>query len=162
MRRVISWKGDYFIDVFSVRSPNKLRKEWVWHVYGENAAPKAGRYLERLSDKKPQSYIVNAYAKDGAGIMKTEYLCDGFTMDVYTLADGKEMIYAEGPNNPADTNVSYLIERSYDENLIFVNVIESYKNESKIESVKASVNGRRVTVSVTEKSGEIKKLDLEL
>ncbi len=162
MRRVISWKGDYFIDVFSVRSPNKLRKEWVWHVYGENAAPKAGRYLERLSDKKPQSYIVNAYAKDGAGIMKTEYLCDGFTMDVYTLSDGKEMIYAEGPNNPADTNVSYLIERSYDENLIFVNVIESYKNESKIESVKASVNGRRVTVSVTEKSGEIKKLDLEL
>ncbi len=162
MRRVIAWKGDYFIDIFAVKSPNKLRKEWIWHVYGENTAPKGGRYLERLSDKKPQSYIVNAYATDGAGIMKTEFLCDGFTMDVYTLADGKEMIYAQGPNNPADTNVSYLIERSYDENPIYVNVIESYKTESKIESVKASVNGRRVTVSVTERSGEIKKLDLEL
>lgn len=162
MRRVIDWQGDYFIDVFSVKSPNKLRKEWTWHVFGENTAPKNGKYLARISDKKPQSYITNAYVTEGEGIVKTEYLCDGFTMDVYTLADGKEIIYAEGPNNPADTNVSYLLERSYEENPIYVNVIESYKTDKRIESVKASVNGTRVSVTVTEISGRIKTLDIEL
>ena len=161
MRRVISWRGKYFIDVFALKTPNKLRKEWTWHVYGENTAPKTGRYMERLSDKKPQSYIVNAYATDGEGIIKTEYLCDGFTMDVYTLADGKEMIYAEGPNNPADTNVSYLIERSYDENPVYVNVIESYKDERAIADVKASVKDGRVRVTVTEVSGKVNTLDIQ-
>lgn len=162
MRRIISWHEDYFIDIFSVKSQNKLSKEWTWHVDGKNVAPKMGRYLNRFSQKKPQSYMSNAYIAKGEGMMKIEYLCDGFRMDVHTLADGKELIYAEGPNNPTDTNVSYLLERSYDENPVYVNVIESYKSEPKIASVKATVTDGKVTVTVTEKCGKTRTLNVDI
>ena len=162
MRRIISWHEDYFIDVFAVKSDNTLSKDWTWHVYGKNIAPKMGRYLNRFSTKKPQSLMSNAYIAKGQGMMKIEYLCDGFKMDVHTLAEGKELIYAEGPNNPADTNVSYLLERSQDKCPIYVNVIESYKDNSKISKVEASVNDGRVIVKVTEVSGRVRELDITI
>ena len=72
------------------------------------------------------------------------------------------MIYAEGPGNPADRRVAYLLQRSYDKCPVYVNVIESYKGESVIEGVEASVSGERVSVRVTERSGKVRTLDLSL
>ena len=87
------------------------------------------------------------------GVVKTSYRNDGFNMDIYTLADGKEIIYAKGPNNPASTNVSYLLERTYEKCPTFVNVIEAHKGESIIRSVNIEKDKGAVTVTVTEKSG---------
>lgn len=162
MRRVVSWHDKYFIDVFSVKSDNDLKKEWTWHTDGRLVAPKSGRYVNGISQKGAQSYIKNAYIDKAEGIVKCEYVCDGCNLDIYALADGHEMIYAEGPNNPADKNVSYLLERSTAKCPIYVNVIEAYKGESVISKVEASVSDGTVSVKVTEKTGRIRALEVEI
>ena len=162
MRRVIRFLGKYFIDVFSVKSDNDLKKDYTLRLYGRNIAPKAGRYNNTIASKGAQSYIKNAYFDKAEGIVKCEYQNGDTKTDVYALSDGFEIIYAEGPGNPADRIVSYLLERSYAKCPVYVNVIETYKGESVISNVEASVNNGKVSVKVTEKSGEIKTLDLNL
>ena len=162
MRRIISWQDKYFIDIFAIKSDNELRKEWTWHVDGKLLSPKEGRYINGISSKGAQSYIKNAYVNKGEGIVKCEYTHEEYKVDIHALADGLEMVYAEGPNNPADTSVSYLLERSYSKCPVYVNVIEAYKSESVIDKVEASVECGKVSVKVTEKSGKEKKLEVTL
>ena len=162
MRRIVSWHDKYFIDVFSVKLDNELKKEWTWHTDGRLIAPKSGRYVNGISQKGAQSYIKNAYVDKADGIVKCEYVCDGFNLDIHALASGHEMIYAEGPNNPADRNVSYLLERSAEKCPVYVNVLEAYKGESVISTVEASVSDGTVSVKVTEKSGKVRTLEVKI
>ena len=163
MRRIISWHDKYFIDVFSVKSDNELRKEWTLHINGRLLSPKEGRYVNAISSSKgAQSYIKNGYVNKGEGIVKCEYLNDDVKVDVYALADGLDMVYAEGPDNPADKNVSYLLERTEAKCPVYVNVVETYKGESVIENVEMSVCDGKVSVWVTEKSGKARNLELNI
>lgn len=162
MRRIISWHDKYFIDVFSVKSDNELRKEWTMHINGKLLSPKEGRYVNGISSKGAQSYIKNAYINKGEGIVKCEYTHGDCKVDIHALADGLEMVYAEGPNNPADTNISYLLERSYSKCPVYVNVIEAYKGESVIERVDAKIDGGKVAVTVVLKNGNTKHLEVNV
>ena len=162
MRRVIRFLGKYFIDVFAVKSDNELKKDYTIRLYGEKLGAKRGVYSGELATTGAQSYIKNAYIDDPSGIVKCEYQNGEIKTDIYALADGAQMIYAEGPGNPADRTVAYLLERSYSKSPIYINVIETYKGESTIEKVEASVNCGKVSVKVTEKSGDVKTLDLML
>ena len=153
MRRIVSWHDKYFIDVFVLKSDNTLKKEWTWHTDAEGEIPQAAEYIGKVSHKGAQSYLTEAYLYRAMGVVKTSYRNDGFNMDIYTLADGKEIIYAKGPNTPASTNVSYLLERTYEKCPTFVNVIEAHKGESIIRSVNIEKDKGAVTVTVTEKSG---------
>ena len=163
MRRVISWHDKYFIDVFSVKSDNDLRKEWTMHVSAKLLSPKEGRYVNGISQSKgAQRYIKNGYVNKGEGIVKCEYVKEDLKIDLYALADGLDMVYAEGPDNPADKNVAYLLERTNAKCPVYVNVIETYKGESVIDKVELSVNGGKVCAKVTEKNGRIRTLNLEI
>jgi hypothetical protein len=162
MRRVIRFLGKYFIDVFSVKSDNELKKDYTLRLYGRNIGPKQGRYNNAIASKGAQSYIKNAYFDKAEGIVKCEYQNGDTKTDIYALADGFEMIYAEGPGNPADRKVSYLLERSFSKCPVYVNVIETYKGDSVVDKVEASVNNGKVAVKVTEKSGNVKTLELKI
>ena len=162
MRRIISWHDKYFIDIFSVKSNNELRKEWTLHINGNLTSEKEGSFIGAISEKGAQSYIKNAIAFTGEGVVKSEYENGDVNVSVYTLADGLSVIHAEGPDNPADKNVSYLLERTEAKCPVYVNVIEAYKGESVIESVEASVKDGTVSVKVLEKSGKEKTLEVKI
>lgn len=162
MRRIISWHDKYFIDLFSVKSDNELKKEWTMHVNGKLLSPKEGRYVNGISSKGAQRYINNGYVNKGEGIVKCEYVNGDVKVDIYALAEGLDMVYAEGPNNPADKKVSYLLERTNDKCPVYVNVVETYKGESVIADVCATVKGGKVSVKVTEKSGKVRTLEVNI
>lgn len=162
MRRVISWHDKYFIDVFCVKSNNTLKKEWTWHVDAKIDIPPDASYIGRISEDAPQSYFKNAYILKEQGTVKNSYVGDGFFMDIYTAADGKELIFAEGPNNPASTDVSYLLERSCEASPVFINVIEAHQGEPVIQSVDITVGETDVLVSIVEKMGNKRRLTLKI
>jgi len=162
MRRVISWHDKYFIDVFSVKSDNALRKEWTLHIDARFVSPREGRYVNGISSTGAQSYIKNAYIASHKGVTKLHYEASDYNVDVHTLADGLDIVNAEGPNNPADKKLSYLIERTSAECPVYVNVIEAYKGSSVISSVEASIDSGVVTVKVTETSGRVRTLSVEI
>ena len=162
MRRVISWHDKYFIDVFLVDSDNSYNKEWTWHIDAELQMPKAASFIGKISSEGAQSYFDNAYISKAQGTVKLSYHGNGANMDIYAIADGKDLIFTEGPNNPANSKVSYLLERTNATSPIFVNVIEAYRTDSIIDSVDVRFSEAEVTVRVCEKSGRERCLKLKI
>jgi len=162
MRRVISWHDKYFIDVFSVKSDNELKKEWTWHVNAKPILPGHAQKIDCVSDKGAQSYFKNAYTIAGEGVVKFEYSSDDLKMDIHALADGLDFIFAEGPGNPTNTTVAYLLERTNKKCPIYVNVIEAYKGNSVIDSVDIKTENKKVYVTVSEKGGRIRRTTVDL
>ena len=161
MRRVISWHDKYFIDVFSVKSENELRKEYTLRLNARLVSPREGRYVNGFSQKGAQKYIKNCYTTKLDGVAKLTYTGKA-NVDVYTEASGLELVFGEGPNNPADVNVAYLLERSSEKCPTFVNVIETHKGEGVIDSVRIERGDNSIKVSITEKNGKIRTLDVKL
>ena len=161
MRRVISWQDKYFIDCFTVKSDNTLRKEWVWHTDGVPAIPEGAKPIPSPYGKGAQSYLHDFYLYTGDGVVKTSYDCDGIELDVHSFADGLDILYAKGPANPAVKDVSYLMLRSYDSCPVYLNVIEAHKpGQSVIESVSAERCGDILRGSVKEQSGKSTHVDI--
>ena len=154
MRRIVRWYGKYFIDVFEVLSDNALKKEWVWHTDGVTDIPDGALSLGAPWTKEPQSKLHNAYSIPGEGVMKISYDCDGVALDIHAYAEGKEIIFARGPNNPSTSDISYLFERTCDENAVYVNVIEAHNGESLIENVNIDIQNGLVSVKIEETNGK--------
>lgn len=162
MRRVISWHDKYFIDVFSVKSDNNLKKEYTLHLNARHVSPREGRYVNGISPNGAQKYINNAYIAKRDGVSKIHYTKEDVNVDVYSETTGLDLVFAEGPNNPADQKVSYLLERTYEKSPTFVNVIETYRGESTIASVDVVRDEKIIKVTVTEKCGKVRNLEVKL
>ena len=161
MRRHVRWLGDYFVDIFALDSENELRKEWVWHTDGIlKNMPFGATSLGSPWDKNPQAYLHDAYAVKNDGVVKLSYDCGGFDLDIHTLAGGMELVFAQGPNNPATSDISYLLERTSAKNVIYVNVIEAHKSAPTVKNVNISVQNRKVSVKIEESSGKVRSVDL--
>ena len=162
MRRIVSWHDKYFIDVFYIESNNNLRKEWTWHVDGKCHVPTSAVRAGKISEVGPQAYFKDAYIYSAEGVIKCSYQREGFNLDIYTLSDGKDLIFAEGPNNPANTDVSYLIERSTEKKTVFVNVFEAHRGTPVLKSVSIQRSGEGVCLLITENSGREKRLSFSI
>ena len=164
MRRTVIYKNEYFIDIFKVSAKNELRKEWIWHTAGEIALPEGAKPISAVATEGPQSYLTDAYSYTGSGITKLTHNCgDGIFLDIHAAANGKELIFAKGDNNPATSKITYVIERCYDESPTYVNVIEAYKaGERVIDSIEANLENGKITVTVHERCGEVYTFSSEI
>ena len=157
MRRRIRWFGDFFIDIFTVEAPNSLPKEWILHVDGERISPLPGEQevLGSISEKKPQCYLHDVVACRPDGMTETVYDCgDEVLLHVHTMAEGKQLLYGLGPDNPSVKDISYLMERSNETSITYVNVLEACKaGQEKIASVEVTGEGEDLCVTVSLKDG---------
>ena len=156
MRRTLLYKDEYFIDVFRVSANNELRKDWIWHTAGEIALPEGAVSKSSVAESGPQSLLTDVYSYTGCGITKLTYNCgDGVSLDIHALSDGKELIFAKGDNNPATSKISYVMERCFEKEPIYVNVIEAYKDKNSVIAKVDAVNENgKITVTVYEKNGK--------
>lgn len=156
MRRIIQWYDKYFIDVFVVNAPNDFTKDYTLHVDGELVSRMEElEYMGAIRDKDPQQYLHDAYVRKAEGVVKSTYQCEGFELDVHTLADGHELIYALGPANPSVKDISYYILRSTAHETIYVNVIEAHKTgHAVIQKADILVQDKKVLVRILESNRE--------
>lgn len=153
MRRIIRWYDRFFIDVFEVCSDNELSKDWTFHIDGNlKTLPVGAKEEDAISSKNPQKIFHDIKSlKKADGVIKSEYDCGEFDIDIYSLSHNRELIYALGPNNPSTSDISYIIERSYDKKVVFVNVIEAHRRgEAVINSVDINLENDEITVHKTD------------
>lgn len=157
MRRRIIWRNKYFIDIFKLRAKNELRKEWIWHTAGEVTIPDGAVPIGNVAEDGPQSLLHSAYLYTGGDTLKLTHDCgDGIMLDIHAYLKGRELILAKGKNNPATSELGFTIERCYEEEPLYVNLIEAYrKGEATVGHIEVEENGDTVTVTVYEVSGEI-------
>lgn len=160
MRRTVQWYDKYFIDIFEVDSPNELKKEWTWHINGDRTTKHNNTAkIAFLSYKNPQAILHSIECHKPAGVVKNTYDCEECMLDIHTLVGNKEIIYAKGPANPSTYDISYILERTTDKKVLYVNVIEAYKGESLISTVDIVNENGLIKVTIAEKNGNIKKFE---
>lgn len=163
MRRTVQWYDKYFIDIFEIVSPNDLKKEWTWHIDGKQLTNyKDTSKIASLSDKNPQAIFHDILSHKPTGVIKNTYDCGECMLDIHSLADGKEFIYAKGPANPSTYDICFILESTTERKAVYVNVIEAYKGESVIDKVEFTKDEREVNVTILEKSGTEKKFSKKL
>ena len=162
MRRRLLVEEDYFIDIFDVFSDNELPKNYTLHLNMRLIDPKGGRYVNGISNKGALSYIKNAYIDSPKGVERLHYEKDGVSLDVHTLADGIELVKAEGPGKPADRKLAYLIERTSQKCHTFLNLIEIYKGAPAVSSVYYETSAKGIIIKVTLAGGGVKSYELPL
>ncbi len=163
MRRIVKWYDKYFIDIFVVDSPNELKKEWTWHIDGEMITNHPDTLkIASLSDKNPQAIFHDILSHKPTGVIKNTYNCTNCMLDVHTLCDGKEIIYAKGPANPSTHDLCYILERTTDKKTVYVNVIEAYKDCSVIDSVNIELDNEFIKIEITENNGTKIKFEKNL
>ena len=160
MERHIGWFGDYFVDIFKVRSEGGERTEWVWHTDGVTEIPEGAERLACLSEQGAQSKMTDVWRIAGGGIKKTVYDLTGDALDIYSLTDGMDIIYAKGPDNPSVKDISYLLLRTGEREACFVSVIEAHRaGASVIADVRMSVTDGVASVEVTDIHGKVRKFE---
>ena len=162
-RRALLSFGDCFIDIFSVKSKNNLRKEWILHIDGERVKdPQNIEKPDPVSKKGPQSYLKDCTVMSGEGFRCTTYSCDGFKLDVHSYLPDCDLVFALGPSNPADSDCAYHMVRSYSDSPVFVNVIDAYRDTPTVATVSYTIDQNTHTVSVADAKGRVHTLKIEL
>lgn len=165
MRRIIRWFDAYFVDVFLVDAPNDLAKDWILHVDGvriSQASEDAPR--DRLSDRDPMRHLHDVFTTCRGGVITHRYDCgDDVLLDVHAYAEGKETIFALGPDNPSVKDISYLIQRTYDKKTVYVNTIEAHKRgAARIQSVAVHPSDEAIRLTITHTDQTTRQIDLPI
>ncbi len=156
MRRSIRWYGDYFVDIFEIKTENDLEKDWIWHVSAD--VFEAGADSVATSNpwqKNPMNIFHDVKSIMQKNKLKLSFGIDGGFLDIHAFTSNKDVFVAKGPDNPSTTDIFYVIERSFDKSVVFVNVIEAYKVSSKISKLDVNFSDGLVDIRIEEKTGRI-------
>ncbi len=143
MRRRLYKTDAYLIDIFEVSGVEKKRSiDFVMHFGGKRIASSGeGKPIVSFSTKEPFSHLKEVLSLPGDAPLCTSYQCNDVYTDYYTMPFAGTTYLAEGPNNPSDKTIPFLIERSFGESVHFVHVLSSYK---KTEGTQEHEENKRV------------------
>ncbi len=170
MVRRIAWADRYFAEVFTVEGADPtLSMDWVMHFSGKCLTAPEGEKVGLLGEKKPYKHIHDVQRRRAAGtqmetVEKISYQDEDVYTDVYSMANGEEILMGIGPNNPSISEIPYLVERRFGGKTVYAHVIESYRGENagQIEYVAFEMDDKGCgTITVTEKDGKKRVFSFE-
>ncbi len=151
MRRAFLNTPDYFIEAFLVRGSDGRTTDWILHPQGEAALHPAEYREISLGDTEPIRYMKNVRAFDREGIVRTQWKSEAGLLTVHSFCSVPSVIiYADGPEIPMTSDLTYLIHRvNTKEEALFVNLFCVEPEESRISDVHMDVCGHQVSVRFT-------------
>lgn len=147
-RRRILWKEHYFIDVVTVQHPKVRCTDWILHVDGEQNLQQEGTQIEKLSEKKPFCYLSEVLQLQEKGVHTQEWKTPHGYLRLVSLGEGTEFYTAKGPNCPPDHSLHYIVQRQRAKESVFVNVFETYQQESTLKNVQIYQTENGVCVEI--------------
>lgn len=169
MRRQILWAERYWIDLFTVEGVSPERNiDYTLHFSGERLTKLPGeKESGPVNTTKPQCYLSEVTAVDAGEPSEKAvpilYDCGGVTAAVHTFQGENQLIFAQGPDNPGVTMLSYQIERAKGGKGTFLTLIETYGEEGPlVKEVTSYTENGKLMVVVTTTDGEKKVHELAL
>lgn len=154
MRRRILWCEDYFVEVFSVKHTKTHTIDWVAHIRGERQEEKEEQVVEGFSTQKPYKYLHDIKQAASQDQNVTQWVIDetiGFT--VHSYVPKGTTYYAQGPDNPSISDLSYMIHRVEGDQALFVHVYEAHKEQPIIQKVDFEPGFNEVTIHIHTNEG---------
>ncbi len=144
MNRQILWTEHYWIDVFTVCNPEGFPADWSLGIDGtlasspEYAVPSAFVW----PDEPPYGYMkdVRKYITEDMDIARLDFACGSSHLQMFCCCNGKELLSAKAPNNPPSRTLQKVILRSREKRIVFISVMEAYKESPTVHTVEAEVS----------------------
>ena len=138
MKRQLIWTEDYFIEVFCAWNiPEGKSADWVMHFSGERTDLGSGTPIKKeYFQAKPFQHLKQIeMTHSPAGTYIREYCSSEIKSRIFGFGNGQKIFDAYGPDNPSITDTAYLIERRFGGCMLAAHVIETWKEESKVQMV---------------------------
>lgn len=152
LRRIIAWYGTFFIDIYTVETPDERTIDYTLHMRGEPIRKENATAIDTpWSTEGASRYIHSAEKIAKKDILKSKWKDSGNnTLEILTLhAQDSENFYAIGPDNPSTKNLGYYIQRVIGTKALFINVISSYKNDVPIiKNISSQLKGNLLQVNL--------------
>lgn len=159
-RRRIVFCDDFIVDVGFVKCPEERIIDNSLHFSGNMIGwnKESFKLIESrptLGQPKPYSHITKCAVYDANNDSHFCFESEGIVTDLYCASVKGSIITAEGPGNPSNTNIPYVIERVLSDQAVFCHVITSRtaNEKEKVSAVIFDVKPDKVEVSVSTNKG---------
>ena len=144
MDRTILFTDDYFLDAFRVRGAAGRRVDWIIHPKGKCAEAEKEKTPARLPDCKPAGYLKNARGFLSGECEKSIWQSRAGRLSVLSLCSiPAKVIYAEGPDNPMNGELTYFIRSAENapDDLVFATIFRHDEGKGDIENEFIEIDG---------------------
>ncbi len=159
-RRRMFFCDDFLVDVETVACPEKRTIDSSLHFSGELTAgmrsgAEALRRMDCLGKSAAYSHLTNCVVFTADAAPALTFASEGVVTDLFRMPFEGLLIHAEGPGNPSNTVIPYVIERAEGTRACFAHVLSSRgeKDAAKVLGVEFTRNGGSLTIVVATVSG---------
>lgn len=149
MERTILHRDEYFLEAFRVRGAAGRQVDWIIHPVGACEEEPAEKNAVVLGDTAPIRFMKNARGFETSDLVTSAWQgpAGRFTV-VSACSEASTAIYAEGPNNPSSTDLTYFIRRAApaSDDVVFAALFRLDRNGKAIERPEIAIDGGRVTM----------------
>ena len=154
MERQIKVTDSAVIDYFRVSLPEKHVMDYFLHFSGVRlSSGDAAKDRDRFADDGPLSYLHDVMKRNDGGMLHTSYLNDGVTTDVFSYTDRGGILLASGPDNPSNSDMSYVIMEAYGTAAEFITVMASSRTGSILSDASIVRAGSRFDITLLYSDG---------
>lgn len=167
-RRQLLFCDDFIVDLETVNCPQHRKIDSSLHfsgilLSGNRPEPEASAHMNRLGDAKPYSHLTDCHVFPADKTSHLTYQSENIVTDIYCMPFDGVLVLANGPGNPSDHLIPYLIERTEGTTASFAHVLSS-RNENenpKILGVNFVPDGKYLHITIQTPAG-CRQFDLEM
>ncbi|WP_413283570.1 heparinase II/III family protein [Vibrio sp. MA40-2] len=147
-RRSIVWLGDIAIQIDQVENPHQAQLDLIWHYRANYLPSSQNKAIDNPFTQGPLHYLSDCTTKPISGVVKEQFLVEGEEEPYQCfISANAELLFAQGPDNPATKNLSYMLCRSNALQLRSV-VVHDLTVGNTISDVSVQWDGDIVTLSI--------------
>ena len=154
LRRKLIWNERWLVEIFTVDAKEEKQIDWVMHFGGFALDEAQGSRVECFSKKTPFSFLNNMRSFSSQKIQASTYQYKNVNTRIHTFMGNHVLYQGTGPGNPSDTEINYLVERTYGSHALFCHVIESFIGKPKIIDIDLKSEGDELKLAITENDRE--------
>jgi hypothetical protein len=117
-RRTILWQDNVVIQVDQVENPHQQPLDLVWHYRAKHLRSADHIKCENPFTQGPLHYLSECSTRGLNGVIREQFAIENEAIpyQCFILADG-QLLFGEGPDNPATKNLAYMLCRSNEKRL---------------------------------------------
>ena len=149
MERTIVHRDEYFLEAFRVRGAAGRQVDWIIHPVGACAEQAAEKHPIHLGGTAPVRWMKNARGFEAEGIVASAWEGPAGRFHVWSAcSQPSQAIYAEGPDNPPTSDLTYFIRRAAPagDDVVFAALFRLDRDGAAIERPDIEIDGGRVTI----------------
>lgn len=145
-RRTLVWRNDCVIQIDQVENPHQQQLDLVWHFRAQHQASSQHKRCDTPFKEGPLTHLSHCCSRVIDAVVTEQFEVDGHDMPYQCfISANAQLLFAQGPDNPATKQLSYMLCRSREPRLQSV-VVHDLTPKNDMTGVSIQWHAESVTV----------------